>query len=116
MRTLRKQKGINQKEMAKGIGVSAAYLSALEHGHRGKPSWQLLKRITGYFNIIWDEEEELLQLAEMSRTRTVVDTEELSASATGLANFLSREIGNLSEDDCKAIRIEIARRVTRRKA
>lgn len=115
MRSLRKQKGISQKEMAKGIGVSAAYLSALEHGHRGKPSWQLLKRITGYFNIIWDEEEELLRLAEMSRTRVVVDTEELSASATSLANFLSREIENLSEEDCKSIRIEIAKRATKSK-
>ena len=87
MRALRKKKGVNQREMAKQIDVSAAYLSALEHGHRGKPSWQLLQRITGYFNIIWDEEEELHRLAEMSHTRVVVDTENLSASATSLANF-----------------------------
>jgi len=110
MRALRKKKGVNQREMAKQIDVSAAYLSALEHGHRGKPSWQLLQRITGYFNIIWDEEEELHRLAEMSHTRVVVDTENLSASATSLANFLAHEIHKLSEDDCKALRIEIAKR------
>ena len=77
MRALRKKKGVNQRDMARQIGVSAAYLSALEHGHRGKPSWQLLQRITGFFNIIWDEEEELHRLAEMSHTRVVVDTENL---------------------------------------
>ncbi|MGI9351598.1 MAG: helix-turn-helix domain-containing protein [Rhizobiaceae bacterium] len=113
MRRLRQKKGVNQKQMAKDIGVSAAYLSALEHGHRGTPSWQLLQRITGYFNIIWDEEEELKKLAEMSHTRVVVDTESLSASATGLANFLATEIQNLSEEDCKALRMEIAARIAK---
>ncbi|MEM7069934.1 MAG: helix-turn-helix domain-containing protein [Pseudomonadota bacterium] len=116
MRTLRKKKGVNQREMAKAIGVSAAYLSALEHGHRGKPSWQLLQRISGYFNIIWDEEEELNRLAEMSQTRVTVDTEHLSASATSLANFLSNEIHKLSEEDCKALKIEIAKRTTGKRA
>ncbi|MEM9332468.1 MAG: helix-turn-helix domain-containing protein [Pseudomonadota bacterium] len=113
MRRLREQKGVNQREMAKEVGVSPAYLSALEHGHRGKPSWQLLQRIVGYFNIIWDEEEELRRLAEMSHTRVVVDTENLSAAATSLANYLAVEIDKLTEEDCKALRMEVARRANR---
>ncbi|MEM9278491.1 MAG: helix-turn-helix domain-containing protein [Pseudomonadota bacterium] len=116
MRSLRRQKGVNQKQMAKDIGVSAAYLSALEHGHRGVPSWQLLQRIIGYFNIIWDEEEELRRLAEMSHTRVVVDTENLSAAATSLANFLANEIHKLSEEDCKTLRMEIAKRAVRQRS
>lgn len=113
LRNLRKKKGVNQKQMAREIGVSAAYLSALEHGHRGTPSWQLMQRIIGYFNIIWDEEEELRRLADMSNTRVVVDTEKLSAAATSLANYLSTEIHKLSEDDCKTLRIEIAKRAVK---
>lgn len=115
MRELRMKKGVTQKEMASSIRVSAAYLSALERGHRGKPSWQLLQKITAYFNIIWDEAEELERLAEASRTRVVVDTENLTAAATSMANFLATEIHKLSEEDCKAIRMEIARRSYKRK-
>ena len=67
MRELRKKKGVNQRQMAAEIGVSPAYLSALEHGHRGIPSWQFLQRVIGYFNIIWDEAEELQTLAATNR-------------------------------------------------
>lgn len=100
MRELRAAKNVNQKKMAKDLEISAAYLSALERGHRGIPSWQFLQRIIGYFNIIWDEAEELQRLAETSHTRVVVDTENLSASATKLANCLANEIDKLSDQDC----------------
>lgn len=112
MREFRKIKGVNQKQMAHDLKVSAAYLSALERGQRGKPSWDFLQRIIGYFNIIWDEAEELQMLAEQSHTRVVVDTRKLSAEATDLANLLSLEIGNLSEQDCKEISVEILKRKT----
>lgn len=110
MRELREKRGVNQKEMAKAVGVSAAYLSALEHGHRGAPSWQLLQRIIGYFNVIWDEAEELQKIAEASHTRVVVDTTELSSDATMLANQLAHQIQNLSDTDCRVLISEIKRR------
>ena len=49
IRALRIERGVSQKEMAAAIGVSPAYLSALEHGRRGVPSWTLLQKIIGYF-------------------------------------------------------------------
>ena len=110
IRELRKQKGVTQKEMAAHLKVSAAYLSALEHGHRGAPSWQFLQQVIGYFNIIWDEAEELQKLAGFSRTRVVVDTEELSADATLLANCLALRISRLSEEDCQALIAQINER------
>ncbi|MEO3387139.1 helix-turn-helix domain-containing protein [Mesorhizobium sp. CAU 1741] len=99
MRELRAQKGVTQKEMAQALGVSAAYLSALEHGRRTAPNWALVQKIVGYFNIIWDEAEELQRLAEASHPRVVVDTTGLSANATLVANRLSATIGQLSEAD-----------------
>ena len=63
LRRLRRKKGVTQQDMADAIGVSQAYLSALEHGKRGQPSWPLLQSITGYFNIIWDEAEALQKAA-----------------------------------------------------
>lgn len=103
MRELRTAKNVSQKEMAKDLKISAAYLSALERGHRGIPSWEFLQRVIGYFNIIWDEAEELQRLAATSHTRVVVDTEKLSASATNLANCLANEIDKLSDQDCDEI-------------
>lgn len=110
MRELRNIKGVTQKQMALDLKVSAAYLSALERGQRGKPSWDFLQRVIGYFNIIWDEAEELQALAAQSNTRVVVDTRKLSAKATDLANLLSLEIENLSENDCLAVSQEILKR------
>lgn len=101
IRRLRAERGLSQKHMAKSIGVSAAYLSALEHGHRGQPSWELLQRIIGYFNVIWDEAEELQRLAALSHPRITIDTAGLSADATALANRLAESIDKLSEDDIR---------------
>ena len=100
MRELREAKGVNQKQMANDIGVSAAYLSALEHGHRGVPSWHFLQRVIGYFNIIWDEAEEFQRLAATSDARVMVDTVELSVEATIMANTLAEQIDKLSPSDC----------------
>ena len=99
MRRMRTQKGVTQKEMADALGVSAAYLSALEHGRRGMPSWPLIQKIVGYFNVIWDDAEELERLAALSHPRVTVDTAGLSAAATLLANRLAERIGRLAEGD-----------------
>ncbi len=99
MRRMRAQKGVTQKEMAEALGVSAAYLSALEHGRRGMPSWPLIQKIVGYFNVIWDDAEELERLAALSHPRVTVDTAGLSAAATLLANRLAERIGRLVESD-----------------
>lgn len=98
VRKLRLAKGVSQKQMAAAIGVSPAYLSALEHGKRGAPSFDFIQRVAGYFNIIWDEAEELLFIAGLSHPKVVIDTSGLDASYTELANRLARDIRNLSPD------------------
>jgi transcriptional regulator with XRE-family HTH domain len=97
VRALREARGITMKQMAADLKVSAAYLSALEHGHRGKPSWWLVQRICDYFQIIWDEAEELSKLAKLSHPRAVIGTAGLSPKATELANRLARDIGKLDD-------------------
>ncbi|PSH63836.1 transcriptional regulator [Phyllobacterium brassicacearum] len=102
LRDLRTERGISQKEMAKAIGVSAAYLSALEHGKRGQPTWDKLQRIIQYFNIIWDEAEELQRLAMISDPRITIDTGGLSPAATELANLLAAKIGEIDTETAQA--------------
>lgn len=103
VRKLRAERGISQKEMAAHLGVSAAYLSALEHGQRSEPSWQLVQRIIGFFNIIWDEAEELQRLAALSRPKIVIDARELTPRAAILANRLAEAYPDLSEDELSEI-------------
>ena len=95
------------KQMADDLGVSSAYLSALERGHRGRPGPGLIMQICGYFDLIWDEAEELKRLAEVSHPRVVVDTSGLSPRATELANLLSQSIGELDEQTLDWILAEI---------
>ena len=95
MRKLRAERGVTLKEMADAIGVSSAYLSALEHGKRGRPGWHLIQRILAFFNIIWDEAEEVVRLARISHPRITIDTSGLNPKATELANRLADEIGKL---------------------
>ena len=103
MRALRAKRGVSQKDMAAALGVSAAYLSALEHGRRGAPNWALVQKIIGYFNVIWDEAEELQRLAKISDPRVVIDTSGLSPEATELANLLAGVIGRLEADQIAAL-------------
>ncbi|MET0360036.1 MAG: helix-turn-helix transcriptional regulator, partial [Pararhizobium sp.] len=74
------------------LNVSAAYLSALEHGRRGTPSFDFLQRVAGYFHIIWDEADALFALAAQSNPRVTVDTSGLPAAHTILANRLAARI------------------------
>jgi len=95
VRKLRVRKGVSQKQMAAALNVSPAYLSALEHGKRGLPTFDLLQRIAGYFNIIWDEAEELFLLARSSDPRVVIDTSGLPPEYTAFANRLAGQIRSL---------------------
>jgi len=103
VRAMRTERGIAQKEMAAALGVSPAYLSALEHGRRGVPNWAMVQKIIGFFNVIWDEAEALEELAQLSDPRVTVDTAGLSPAATALANRLALHIGALSGDDIARI-------------
>jgi transcriptional regulator with XRE-family HTH domain len=95
MRKLRADRAITLKQMSTAIGVSSAYLSALEHGKRGRPGWHLIQRIIAYFNIIWDEAEEVTRLARISHPRITIDSSGLNPLATELANRLADDIGKL---------------------
>ena len=110
MRKLRAERGITLKDMADGIGVSSAYLSALEHGKRGRPGWHLIQRILAFFNIIWDDAEDVVRLARISHPRIAIDTSGLSPKATELANRLADEIGRLDPSTLEDILIVLERK------
>lgn len=103
LRQLRKERNITLKAMAAGLDVSSAYLSALEHGKRGKPTWFLVQRIIAFFNIIWDEAEELQRLAEVSDPNITINTAGLDPKATELTNLLADRIDRLSPESLETL-------------
>ncbi len=97
MRKLRAERDLQLKDMAAGLGVSPAYLSALEHGKRGRPNRRFVHRICQFLGVIWDDAEALQRLADLSHPRVVVDTSGLSPQATEFANLLAENIAELPE-------------------
>jgi len=97
LRALREERGLTLTRMAADLGLSAAYLSALEHGKRARPTPGLVRQICGYLGIIWDDADELQALAKRSRPKVTVDTGGLSPLATELANLLADRVGDLDE-------------------
>ena len=95
---LRDQRGWNQKKMAEKLGVSQAYLSALENGQRGKPSRRLLHAVCQTFGIIWDEADALAELAQASHPVVKVSTRGLSATHTRFAHAVADSIERLPEE------------------
>ena len=108
VRRIRRERGITQKEMAKALNVSPAYLSALESGKRGRPGFDFLQRVAGYLNIIWDEADDLFRIAAISHPRVVVDTSGLPPDYTAFANRLAGEIRTLSPQTIRELSAVLA--------
>jgi transcriptional regulator with XRE-family HTH domain len=98
LRELRAQRGVTLKDLAAALQVSAAYLSALEHGRRGRPSPGLVHQVNEFFGLIWDDAEELARLARQSHPRVVLDTAGLAPEVTDFANRLARDIRLVTPD------------------
>ncbi len=109
MRKLRAERDLQLKYMAAGLGVSPAYLSALEHGKRGRPNRRFVHRICQFLGVIWDDAEALQRLADLSHPRVVVDTSGLSPQATEFANLLAENIAGLPEDAIARMMAEVER-------
>jgi transcriptional regulator with XRE-family HTH domain len=97
--------------MAATLQVSAAYLSALEHGRRGAPGNGLLHQVCEFFGLIWDDAEDLARLARLSHPRVVVNTAGLTAEQTALANRLAQTIHRLPPETIAALHGVLDRRV-----
>ena len=111
VRALRAARGMTLRQLAAQLQVSAAYISALEHGKRGAPSVGLVHQVCDAFGLIWDEAEELARLAKLSHPRVVVDTSGLTPEQTALANRMAQSIGRLPPDVVSALHVVLDRAV-----
>ena len=103
LRELRETHNLTMRELASALDVSAPYLSALERGQKGKPPYAFVHKVIAFFHLIWDDAEELQVLASLSDPKVSVDTRNLSAQATELANILAHRIDKLSAKEISAL-------------
>ena len=111
MRELRRQHNRTQKEQALFLGVSKAYISALETGERGQPTAIFVDRICVWLGLIWDDAEDLKRLASVSHPKPSINVRGLTVNAVYLANLLAQNINRLSPEDCGDLIREIERRM-----
>ncbi len=107
LRTLRERRGLRLGDMARALRLSPAYLSALEHGRRGTPKAGFVQQVAAYFNLAWEDVDELVLLAGLSDPKVRVTTAGLSPLATEIANRLARRIGELDETRLAAIKAQL---------
>lgn len=112
MRQLRADKNVTQQQQADFLGVSKAYISALENGARGKPSTVLVDQICVWLGLIWDDAEDLKRLATLSHPKPTIDVRKHTPAAVMLANMLAQNIERLDDQDCQRLLTALEKRLT----
>ena len=107
LKHIREQRHKSLKDLSKALKVSIAYVSMLENGKRGRPADGLIELICTYFNLSWEEADELKFLAKHSDINTKMNSEKLSLNATMLTNVLKNNIKWLTEEQLKKLTIKI---------
>ena len=100
MKMLRAEKGFTQQQQADQLGVSKAYISALENGARGKPSAPFVDQLCAWLGLICDDAEELKNLAAISHPKPTIDASRSTADAVRLANLVAASIRSLDAAAC----------------
>ena len=107
LKYIRTQRKKSLKDLSKVLKVSTAYVSMLENGKRGKPADGMIEFICSYFNLSWEEADELKFLAKHSDINTKMNSEKLSINATMLTNVLKNNIKWLADEQLKQLIITI---------
>ena len=107
IRDWRQRKNRTLHQQADALGVSAAYLSALETGTRGRPSAVLVDQICVWLGLIWDDAEELKRLAALSHPKPTINARGQSAEAIYMVNFLAQNIDRLSAPIAAPLRMSL---------
>lgn len=99
LRIIRVEKDENIYEMAKRLGISTSYLSAIETGDRPIPA-DLVEKITTIYGLSSNQIETLKDAEAESATKINVDLSKVSVEQKKLIFALSRKLDSLSDEEC----------------
>ena len=102
LRNLRLEKQLLLKDMAEMLGVTSAYLSAVEHGKKGAPSAALISNLENLLKLTTEEKKELRRTAAASNTSVSIPSK-VSPFAFETANAFARKLPDLSERQLRKI-------------
>ena len=101
-RDLRIDRGENLKEMAKNLGVSSAFLSAVENGKKQVPkAWY--EKISSIYELALKEKEKLKKEIEESKNMLVLNLENVTQANKEFALVFARSFEELTDDERKKI-------------
>lgn len=103
MRNLRMERGLLLKDDADKLGVTSAYLSALEHGKKGPPSAALISKLENILKLSTEQRKELRRAARDSVSAMDIPSKS-TPFAFETANAFARKLPNLSEQQLRKIR------------
>lgn len=86
------------KEMSNKLGVTASYLSAVEHGKREIPSdW--ITKISRLYDLDEEMKGQLNFAADQSRSSITLKLDGVNAKTSTLVNAFARKFENLNQSD-----------------
>lgn len=103
VRILRIDKGLRLKEMADALGVTSAFLSAVETG-RKNVSEGLVDKIAIFLNLSDKEKQNLFERVEESKTEARIQLGGLSSEYRQTAVAFARRFSGLSEQDIEKLK------------
>lgn len=96
IRKLRLDRGILLREMAKDLGISPAYLSGMETGHKDIPQ-SLADKIISVYNLSAEQSKELKTSIMLSQQKICITTGQISWK-NEIASMLKEKLDTLSEE------------------
>ena len=103
LRRIRLDRNQLLKDMAKILGVTPAYLSAIENGKR-KPTKDLLNNIHHRYELSSNEINNLNEAYSKTISEITIDMAGVSASQSDLGLIFARKIDSLSEEQISEIK------------
>lgn len=102
LRKLRLDRHELLRDMAKKLGVTSAFLSAVETGRKKAPK-RLVSKVCELYELDGREQQEILTAAELSMQEVKIDLTNVSSSQQEVAVSFAKALKGLTDDDISKI-------------
>ncbi len=91
------------KDMADSLAVKPSYISAIEHGKKGQPSREFLKKVARSLSLTRDEKQLMLEAVENSPSRITISGDK--PGIYEVAAIFGKKVNNLTDQQIEGIRL-----------